>query len=164
MSLSIDRGNRAAQRASARSYLAGARILCIDDDPEVCRAIEFRLCKYGADVSCAYFGTHGLWLAMTKKPDVIITDIGMPSGGGDYVIECLKRNAQTRAIRLLVLSGRKDTALRQRLLHLGVEQWLTKPIREDDLITALWPLVRSTAAERPAGRVDEKSINSCVVG
>ncbi len=164
MRLSIKRGNRAAQRASAKSDLQGVRVLCIDDDPDVCRAIEMRLRDCGADVTCAYFGTQGLWLAMTKNPDVVITDIGMPSGRGDYVIECLKRNSRTSGIRLLVLSGRKDAALRHRLLSLGVEQWLTKPIRDDDLIAALRPLVRRTRAARPPGRANEEPIDSCVTG
>jgi len=162
MSLSIERGNRAAQRASAKSDLGGTRVVCIDDDPDVCRAIEMRLRDCGADVTCAYFGTQGLWLAMTKNPDVVITDIGMPSGRGDYVIECLNRNAQTRGIPLLVLSGKNDAVLRRRLLRLGVEQWLTKPIRDDDLIAALRPLVRRTTAARPPGRADEEPIDSCV--
>src|SRR5258708_31966955 len=87
-----------ADRPSARFDLRGAKILCIDDDPDVCRAIELRLRGCGAQVTCAYFGTQGLWLAMTRRPDVVITDIGMPSGGGDYVVECLQRNAVTKAI------------------------------------------------------------------
>ncbi|HEV3005737.1 MAG TPA: response regulator [Pirellulales bacterium] len=164
MILSAARGNRAAQRGSAAAELRGARVLCIDDDPDVCRGIELRLRNDGVDVTCAYFGTQGLWLAMTSKPDVVITDIGMPSGSGDYIVECLKRNAQTRRIPLLVLSGRKDDAMRHRLLSLGVERWLTKPIRHDDLIAVLRPLVRPATAARPPGRADEERSGSCFAG
>ncbi len=162
MSSSMMCGVDDAESLAARSDLHGAKVLCIDDDPEVCRVIALRLSAYGVDVRSAFFGTQGLWLAMTEKPDVVITDIGMPSGSGDYIVECLQRNAKTKAIPLLVLSGRKDPRLQRRLLSLGVERWLTKPIRDEDLIAALRPLVRPSTARKPSGRADEKPIDSCV--
>jgi DNA-binding response OmpR family regulator len=149
---------------SSQAALQGARVLCIDDDPQVCRAIELVLAAHGAKVICAYYGTQGLWLAMTERPDAVITDIGMPSGGGDYVVECLQRNAKTKGIPLVVLSGRSDPRLVRRLMNLGVERWLTKPVRSDDLVAALRPLVRHGADAGPSGGVNEETIDSGVAG
>jgi CheY-like chemotaxis protein len=66
---------------------------------------------------------------MLHHPDVIITDMRMPQGSGDYVIECLKRNQATRDIPIIVLTGRRDPVLQRYLCSLGVAQYLIKPVQ-----------------------------------
>lgn len=113
------------------------RILCIDDDPEITRAIELRLRPYSVTVLRAFHGMQGFWLAMTDKPDLIITDINMPQGQGDYVVECLMRNTETSDIPVVVLSGRRDPDLKRQLSSLGVSKYLTKPCPGDELLETI---------------------------
>ncbi|MCA9264021.1 MAG: response regulator [Planctomycetales bacterium] len=122
-------------------------ILCIDDDPEISRSIELRLRPYRVQVLRAFHGMHGFWLAMTEHPDVIITDINMPQGQGDYIVECLKRNAETSDIPVYVLSGRRDESLKKRMRQLGVEDYLTKPCDADALLAAIEQFVELEEVE-----------------
>ena len=142
-----DGTNEGSTRSTPETCLPGVEqptVLCIDDDPEISRVIDLRLQDYGVNVLRAYHGMHGFWLAMTERPDVIITDINMPQGEGDYVVECLKRNSETNEIPIFVLSGTKDESLIRRMITLGVERYLTKPLHLDELTEALKPYIRLT--------------------
>ena len=121
-----------------------AKILCIDDDPEISRTIELRLQPYCATVLRAFHGMQGFWMAMTEKPDLIITDINMPQGKGDYVVECLCRNAETRDIPVIVLSGQKDSETQRRLWALGIRCWFSKPCSSETLIDKMRTIVEFT--------------------
>ena len=114
-----------------------ATILAIDDDPDILQTIKLRFRQYNVEVLQAFHGMHGFALAAEKKPDVIITDLRMPQGEGDYVVECLKRNSQTSHIPIIVLTGQRDNYLRRRLRNLGIDEYLTKPIAFDDLREAV---------------------------
>lgn len=122
-------------------------ILCIDDDPEISRTIELRLRDYDAVLLSAYHGMQGFWLAMTEQPDLIITDVKMPQGTGDYVVECLKRNSETRHIPVLVLSGSREAGLKQHMLSLGVEDFFAKPCAAEELLVAMRRFVKLAPAE-----------------
>jgi len=143
-----------SESGSSAEELRGTTVLCIDDDPDVGRAIQIGLGRRGVDVLCAYSGVQGLWLAMTHRPSVVITDIGMSSGNGEDVIDCLQRNAETKTIPLVVLSGCSDPVLKRRLLGRGIEAWLTKPVRDDELVALLRPLAppRSTVNAAAKGK------------
>ncbi|MCH7989066.1 MAG: response regulator [Planctomycetes bacterium] len=108
-------------------------VLCIDDDPEISRVLSIRLKNYQVEVLRAFHGMHGFWLAMTEKPDLIITDMRMPQGEGDYVVECLKNNSDTSQIPIFVLTGQRDAGLERKMRNLGVEHYFTKPMEFDEL-------------------------------
>lgn len=113
------------------------KVLCIDDDPGILETLSLRLWEYDVDVLCGFHGMHGYWQAVTEIPDVVITDINMPQGPGDYVVECLKQNKTTQHIPVIVLTGQKDDALRRRMLQCGVSAYLTKPAAFDELREAI---------------------------
>jgi DNA-binding response OmpR family regulator len=113
------------------------KVLCIDDDPDISRAIQLRLGNFEVEVKRAFFGTHGLWLAVTEKPDVIITDLRMPQGAGEYLLECLKRNAETADIPVIVLTGKHDENLPGQIYRLGAAKFLKKPLAFDELVQEL---------------------------
>ncbi len=123
------------------------KVLCIDDDPEISRTIELRLQPYRVSVLRAYHGMQGFWMAMTEKPDLVITDINMPQGQGDYIVECLKRNAETLDIPVIVLSGARDPELKKRMRSLGVTTYLTKPCESAQLISEMKSYVELNVAD-----------------
>lgn len=116
---------------------ARAKILSIDDDPDVTRTIEMRMRPYRVETLRAMYGTQGFWLAMTEKPQLIITDIRMPQGQGDFLIQCLKGNAETRSIPVIVLTGVRDAASRNRMYHLGADAYLEKPCPFDQMLDTI---------------------------
>ena len=120
---------------------AAPTILCIDDDPEVSGAIERRLSKYDVHLIRAFHGMHGYAEALRHKPDVIVMDLRMPSGDGATILECLRRNRQTAGIPVIVLTGMRDRDLRHKLLNLGANRFLSKPIHVDELTHELGKFV-----------------------
>jgi two-component system, OmpR family, response regulator RpaA len=108
-------------------------ILCIDDDPQIPETIALRLNQYEVNVISASHGMHGFWLAMTNRPKLIITDVNMPQGAGDYVVDCLRHNSDTRDVPVIVLTGRREHQLEARLRHCGANEFLVKPVSFDKL-------------------------------
>ena len=110
------------------------RILCIDDDPEICRTLEMRLGQFHAEVVIAYFGTQGFWEAITDRPDLVLMDVVMPSGDGRFVLESLRSNKSTESIPVIVLTGKREEKLKSEMLALGADRYLNKPVHFDVLL------------------------------
>jgi response regulator RpfG family c-di-GMP phosphodiesterase len=110
------------------------KLLIIDDDPTLLHAFQLRLRDYYVDLLAAYHGMHGIWLATTKSPDLIVTDQRMPQGQGDYVMQCLKQRTETASIPVMILTGLRDKDLTNRLLRLGAVKVLQKPIAFQALV------------------------------
>lgn len=113
------------------------KVLTIDDDPNVLQVLKLRFSQYKVCLLQAYHGAHGIWLATTEKPDVIITDLRMPQGRGQDVVEYLKNNSDTCHIPIVVVTGVRDDALRHRLRRLGVKAHLMKPVSFEDVREAV---------------------------
>ena len=122
---------------SEKAFQNRPKILCIDDDPAITMAIRLRLVRYEVEVLTATNGTDGTWMAMNEQPDVIITDLRMPHGGGDYMMECLKGRSDTSEIPVIALTGRYDTQAKCWMQTMGVKHYLHKPLRIEKLFFAL---------------------------
>ncbi|MGE0378916.1 MAG: two-component system response regulator, partial [Planctomycetaceae bacterium] len=70
-------------------------ILCVDDDPEVTRSIEMVLSNYDVNVVRDCCGRLGVWDVFQTNPDVVITDLRMPDGDGQLLLEQVKSNTRT---------------------------------------------------------------------
>ncbi|MBN2023841.1 MAG: response regulator [Pirellulales bacterium] len=112
-------------------------ILCIDDDPEVSRSLAVRLRPYGVDVLRAFSGMQGFWMALNSRPDVIITDLKMPDGQGDYVFSRLKNHSLTKDTPIIVLTGYANPGHKREMLSAGVTNYFTKPWDFDELLREL---------------------------
>ncbi|MFZ5829102.1 MAG: response regulator [Planctomycetota bacterium] len=113
------------------------RILCIDDDPDISRTIALRLRAYDVEVHESYRGVLGIWIALRERPDLIITDLGMPMGDGELVLDLLKRKPQTAHIPVIVLSGQRGEDLPERAHRLGAVRFLHKPVLFTELAEEL---------------------------
>lgn len=117
--------------------LPAPRLLCVDDDPDVQTAIEMRMRDYRVEVEHAFYGMQGITETLKHRPDVILMDIAMPNGNGEYLIDCIKRNAETCDIPVVVLTGMRDPGLRKRMISAGAAAFLSKPVSFDDLLHTL---------------------------
>ena len=113
------------------------KILCIDDDPAITKSIELRLNIYDLDILTATCGMHGFTIAMEKKPDVIITDLRMPYGDGETLLQFLKRETTTCRIPIIVLTGLKMEDIPVPLLHMNDVKYFRKPVRFELLLDEL---------------------------
>jgi DNA-binding response OmpR family regulator len=136
LSMNRKHGTRFTASVSPQHFLEKQppRVLCIDDDPNVSAGVARTLRRRGIKVIRAFDGMQGYWHAVTQKPDVIVLDLLMPKGRGDEILECLKKNPQTAAIPVLVLTGVNDPGLQRRMEKLGAARCFSKPASVDDLL------------------------------
>jgi len=103
-------------------------VLCIDDDPEISKILKMRLAEHGVDVLRAFNGMQGYWTALDMKPDLIVLDLNMPDGHGNYVIGRLKMHPLTQKTPIIVLTGMSTPPGRRLLFGQGIDALLTKPL------------------------------------
>lgn len=129
----------------SKSVSSGAkrpRVLVIDDDADLCKAIRIRLEAYGVQVLCAYSGMQGYWMVVKEKPDVVICDYVMPDAYGNQVLRRMKMDGVSHNIPLIFLTGMtvgggKDYGLEREMMSVGATAYLNKPLDFDDLLRAL---------------------------
>lgn len=110
------------------------KILIIDDEPELVRAIEIRLKAAGYKTECAYDGLTGIDKAKETKPDIIILDIIMPGMTGYDVCKSIKADEKTKDIPILVLSASQQLNLEAKCKELGIRHFVLKPFEAKELL------------------------------
>lgn len=84
---------------------ARPRVLLVDDDRDLLRAMQLRLQPYDLEVHITTSGREALWTAAELKPDLVITDYSMPEGNGEYVLARLRQDPALQAIPVIVMTG-----------------------------------------------------------
>jgi two-component system, OmpR family, KDP operon response regulator KdpE len=123
------------------------RVLVVDDEPQILRALRINLRVRQYEVFTAASGAEALAVASHHPPDLVILDLGLPDLSGIDVIQGL-RGWTTAPI--VVLSGRADSSDKVEALDAGADDYVTKPFSMDEL------LARMRAAVRRAGGLDEQ--------
>jgi two-component system chemotaxis response regulator CheY len=104
-----------------------ARVLIVDDDPAMRMLCSINLQLEGLVVLEAENGRRGLAQARSERPDLVLTDVSMPTFDGFQLAEALRRDDRTREIPLIFLSGESTAANRARARKLGALAYVTKP-------------------------------------
>ncbi|MFY4718874.1 response regulator [Streptomyces sp. LaBMicrA B280] len=117
------------------------RVLVVEDDPQLVRAlvINLRARRYGVDA--APDGATALRLAAARRPDVVLLDLGLPDMDGVDVIRALRGWTRTPVI---VLSARQASGEKVAALDAGADDYVTKPFSMDELLARLRAAVRRT--------------------
>jgi two-component system, OmpR family, response regulator TctD len=104
-------------------------VLCIDDDSSTLDSLRRSFRRRGIRVTCADNGREGLHLASTIRPDVIVTDLQMPSGSGSgpWLVQQLRMTDLTASIPIIVYSGRGLKGFDQVPDWCAVEMFFEKP-------------------------------------
>jgi two-component system, OmpR family, KDP operon response regulator KdpE len=117
------------------------RVLVIDDEPQIVRALVINLKARKYDVDAAHDGATALQLAAARHPDVVVLDLGLPDMDGVEVIRGLR--GWTR-VPILVLSARHTSDEKVEALDAGADDYVTKPFGMDELLARLRAAVRRT--------------------
>jgi two-component system KDP operon response regulator KdpE len=125
------------------------RILIVDDDPHLLRALTIALTARGYQPHAAPDATTALQAAATAAPDLAVIDLGLPDLDGINIVESL-RGWSTAPI--IVLSARHDEAAKINALDAGADDYVTKPFGMGEL------LARIRAALRRAAPADEQPV------
>jgi two-component system, OmpR family, KDP operon response regulator KdpE len=124
------------------------RVLVIDDDPHLSRALRITLRAAGHDVDTAPDGRTALQLAAAVPPDVIVLDLGLPDLDGTEVLATLR---PAYAGPVLVLSARADSQDKVHALDAGADDYVTKPFDMSEFLARLRAVLRRGSSE-PADR------------
>lgn len=126
------------------------RILFVDDDPDIQTTFELRMRPYAVEIDHAYFGTQGIVEAIKRTPDLILMDLAMPNGNGEYLLETIRRNPDTSEIPVIVFTGMRDPTVKNRVMRMGAGGFVQKPALFDDLIHEIGRFV-DIQPRRPRG-------------
>ncbi len=124
------------------------RVLVVDDEPSILRALRINLSAREYDVSTAVDGTTGLAAVARDRPDVIILDLGLPDMDGTDVIHGVRG---WTSIPIIVLSAWGQESQKVAALDAGADDYVTKPFGMDELLARLRAAVRraSPAPDEP---------------
>jgi two-component system CheB/CheR fusion protein len=113
------------------------RILIIEDNPDSAEMLRLLLELLGHEVRVAYTGTDGVQQAMAQRPDVVLSDIGLPELDGWGVARELRRNPATAGVRLIAVTGYGTDENKRRAKEVGYDHLLTKPTDPDALLALM---------------------------
>jgi DNA-binding response OmpR family regulator len=128
-----------------------AKILVVDDDPNLLLLLSDLLQLQGYDVETAGSGYLALTMLKTVIPDLLISDVAMPGLDGYGLVEQLRNHPRFARMPILFVSALCSTADRQAGISQGADAYLCKPFEPEALISTVDQLLRNTP--RPKFRV-----------
>ncbi|HEU0240441.1 MAG TPA: response regulator [Micromonosporaceae bacterium] len=115
------------------------RVLIVDDEPQILRALRINLQARMYDVHVAADGAEALHAAASVRPDLVILDLGLPDVDGAEVIRKLRT---WTPVPIVVLSGRGDSRDKVDALDAGADDYVTKPFSVDELLARMRAVTR----------------------
>ena len=113
------------------------RLLVVDDEPNLLRAVAACLKAEGYEASTARSGHEALMLLAESIPDLIISDIRMPGMDGYKLARQLRGSPRTALVPIVFLTAKDETADRIEGFRAGIDAYLTKPFEPDELIAVV---------------------------
>jgi two-component system, OmpR family, KDP operon response regulator KdpE len=145
-----DEGAGSVSRSPAPSPAPVARVLIVDDEPAMLRALRINLRARSYDVTAASTGRSALAEAARQPPDAVILDLGLPDVHGVEVIRELRTWSRAP---IIVLSGRTGSGDKIGALDAGADDYVTKPFSMEELLARLRAVLRRDEPARPATQV-----------
>ena len=124
--------------------MSSERVLVVEDDANLARALSINLRARGYVVDLASNGNSALALVADRRPDLILLDLGLPDMDGNDVIAGVRGWSKTP---IIVLSARQTSHDKVRALDVGADDYVTKPFAMDELLARLRAALRRIAEE-----------------
>ena len=128
-----------AAKPAARSAF---RVLVVDDDPDMAALLARTLTKEGLAVDTVFDGEAALAHALSTSPDLVLLDVMLPGISGFEICERLKANESTALIPIVLVTALEDTPSRVRGIVAGADDFLSKPVKNEELIARVNTLRR----------------------
>jgi len=132
-----------------------ARILIIDDEPQIRKFIDISLRSQGYATLLAGTGQEGLTLLATKGADLVVLDLGLPDKEGKDVLEELRQWSRVPVIVLTVRSGEDDKVA---LLDAGANDYVTKPFGVEELMARIRAFLRTMESGADEGPIFDDGV------
>jgi DNA-binding response OmpR family regulator len=125
------------------------KVLVIDDNPTIVELIKYAVNLQGLyRVMVAYDGVQGLAKVLDEQPNCVIIDVKMPRMDGYQLVRCLRGDARTADIPLIILSAMTRESDQLTGLLSGADEYLTKPFKPNALNAAIERVLQLTPDER----------------
>jgi two-component system KDP operon response regulator KdpE len=128
-----------------------SRVLVVDDEPQILRALRVNLHARQHAVTTAGSGAEALAAAAAQLPDIVVLDLGLPDMDGVTVIRELR---SWTSVPIIVLSGRSGSQDKVEALDAGADDYVTKPFGIDELLARLRAVSRRAETGEETPRVD----------
>lgn len=125
-----------------------ARILVVDDEPQIRRMLQTVLSAHNHEVSSVADGPTAIAQAANWRPEIIVLDLGLPHLDG---LDVIRRIRSWSNVPIIVLTVRDSEQAKVAALDLGADDYLTKPFGMDELLARLRVALRNVAWRREAG-------------
>lgn len=113
------------------------KILIVDDERDIVKALTLRLQSNGYRTIVAFDGAQGVFMAHKEKPHLIILDIRMPAGDGFSVAEKLKESKRMSRIPVIFVTGSPERNAEEKARDLGARYFIKKPYDPEELLDAV---------------------------
>jgi two-component system KDP operon response regulator KdpE len=123
------------------------RVLVIDDEPQIRRALRTSLEAHGYEVAAVGTGEEGVLGAAEQAPDLVLLDLGLPDLDGTEVIRRIRTFSEVPVIVLSVREGQSDKVA---ALDVGADDYVTKPFAMGELLARARAALRRVMPEQPA--------------
>ena len=121
-------------KAGDRRVEKGARVLVIDDEPQIRRLLKVSLSAYGYEIDECHNGKDGINRTAVFKPDLILLDLGLPDMDGKAVVEIIREWSK---VPIIILSARDQENEKIAALDAGADDYVTKPFSMGELLARL---------------------------
>jgi len=128
------------------------RVLVVDDEPQIRRALRTSLEAHGYEVATAGTGEEGVLAAAETAPELVLLDLGLPDLDGTEVIERVRSFSD---VPVIVLSVRDRQADKVAALDAGADDFVTKPFGVEELLARLRAALRRTRGEEPGAAIQD---------
>lgn len=122
-----------------------AKILAVDDEPELTDLMYYHLARAGHEVSTAANGWEAIHAVQTNRPDIILLDLMLPDLDGFGVCEILRRDPASATIPIIIVSAWASGDSRNLGLELGALDYITKPFSPQELVERVNQLLHARA-------------------
>jgi phosphate regulon transcriptional regulator PhoB len=138
-------------KATAAATRSSGRVLVVEDERDVAELIRYNLTREGYDVVVAGSGGDAIKQAREVQPDLVLLDIMVPQVNGWEVCRRLKQDAETRAIPVIMVTGRVEEGDKVLGFEMGADDYVTKPFSPRELVARVRAVARrGRREERPA--------------
>lgn len=133
------------EKAEAALNISRAKIMIVDDDPELRMALKTRLRANQYETVTACDGYSAIALAQKERPNLIILDLGLPAGGGYSVLKRLQESDSLSNIPVIVLTARDPLGNEGRSLEAGAAAFFQKPADNNELLEVIRASLQSAS-------------------
>ena len=115
----------------------GARVLVVDDDPQVLKLLRLNFEMEGYDVDAAPDGAAALAAAARRRPDAVVCDVMMPGMDGLEVVRRLRADPELSKVPIVVVSAKAQRSDMRDGVAAGADEYVTKPFDPQDVLDAV---------------------------